>query len=216
MKPFPAKAPHALCLALCLAALISLGGCMSILHSSAPPATTYALHAGPGHAQSQARGVMAVEEPALPAGFETDQIALFLDGGRRLDYYAGARWAAPLDHVLHDVVVASGRGALPKMIVDTPDLNIPTDYRLSVRIDKFAPVYAGAADAPPVLKVAATFTLVRIPQQTVIADFTVERAQPAASNNLGAIAAGMEGLLHGALDEAFGRIAAALPKAPKK
>jgi ABC-type uncharacterized transport system auxiliary subunit len=212
MKPFTAKTP----LAFCLAALLSLGGCMSVLQSSAPAATTYALHAGPEKARSQARGVMAVEEPTLPAGFETDQIALFLDGGRRLDYYAGARWAAPLDHVLHDIVVASGRGALPKMIVDTPDLNIPTDYRLSVRFAKFAPVYAGAADTPPVLKVAATFTLVRIPQQAVLADFTLEQTQAAAANNLGAVAAGLEGLLHGVLDEGFGKIAAALPKAPKK
>jgi ABC-type uncharacterized transport system auxiliary subunit len=195
-------------------AAMLLAGCS--MTSSAPPATTYALHpAAAAVSQNKASGVFSVTEPTLPAGFETDQIALYLDNGRRLDYYAGARWAAPLDQVLQDVLVQSGRNALPGMVVDTPDLNIPTNYKLAVKVNEFAPVYAAGAESSPLLKVSMTFTLVRVPEQKVIADFRLEQSRQMETNSLTAITSGLEAMLQAILGEAYATLAKTMPQSPK-
>jgi len=192
-----------------LLALSSLSGCLALASSEVPP-NTYAIHyrAGAVNIVSPVNihGVLKVQEPDLPPGFETDRIALYLEGGRRLDYYAGAKWPEPLDQVLQDVIVQAGYHALPQMTVDTSDLDVPADYRLAVKVIEFGPVYASGPDSIPHLKTAMIFTLIRLPEQNVIADFTLENGQMAESNNLTAITGGLEDLLRDQLVEAYAKI----------
>ena len=195
-----------------MGAVLPLVGCLSLTSSQKPP-VTYALHAGQDEPSNTSRfGVMLVVKPGLPAGFETEQIGLYLDAGRRFDHYSGARWLAPLDDVLQDAIVQAGRQALPRMIIDTPDINIPADYRLAIKVNEFAPFYKVGTDQVPMLQTSLTFTLVNAVQENVLTDFTIRRKQQAASNNISSVTVGLEELLQSTLSEAYGHIGLRLAK----
>lgn len=193
----------------------ALSAC-SPLKSTAPVPLTYALHPDLKTPQTQSLpgGVMFIARPGVPAGFDTDRIALYMDAGRRLDYYAGARWAGSLDSVLQDVLIRAGRHELPNMIVDSSDLNIPAQYKLAVKINDFAPLYRQGADGLPLLRLSLTFTLVQMPHENVIGDFTLESEMPASDNTVGAITAGLETMLKNILPRAYANIADALENRP--
>lgn len=193
-------------------AFAALAAC-SPLKSTVPVPLTYALHPDFSTPQTQSlpEGVLFVSRPGLPAGFDTDRIALYMDGGRRIDYYAGARWAEPLDIVLQDVLVRAGRHELPRMVIDSPDLNIPAQYKLAVKMNDFAPLYERGAEGLPLLRLSMTFTLVQMPHENVISDFTLHSEMRAGDNTVGAITAGLEIMLKGVLPRAYANIAEALP-----
>ena len=195
-------------------AVVALAAC-SPLKSTAPVPLTYALHPDltTPQTQSHSDGVLFVSRPGLPAGFDTDRIALYMDGGRRIDYYAGARWAEALDIVLQDVLVRAGRHELPNMIIDSPDLNIPAQYKLAVKVNDFAPLYEQGASGLPLLRLSMTFTLVQMPRENVISDFTLQSEMRAGDNTVSAVAAGLEAMLKGVLPRAYANIAEALPVA---
>lgn len=190
--------------------LFALAGCQG-LTSSKKPVLLYNLNYTGGEvASAETTGILAVGEPMLPAGMETDRIALYLDDGRRIDYYAEAAWADSLEDVLQDVIVRAGRAALPNMVVDSPRLQVPANYRLAVKILDFAPLYRTGAEDLPDLKVAVNFTLVHLPEKRVVADFTLENSQPATENALPAIAGGLESLMNGILTAAFEKVVLAV------
>lgn len=199
-----------LCLTLCL---FSLSGCLA-LTSSAPPVTTYVLHASRISPDADndhgPAGILRIENPVLPAGLDSDRIALYTADGRRLDYYAGAKWPAALNSILQDVMIEEGRKALPRMVIDTPDLNVAADYRLAVRIIDFAPVYRDDTAAIPFLNVRANFTLIRLPGNNVILDFTLENGQPATANSLTAVTTGLEALFQQMMQQAYGSLGEAM------
>lgn len=192
-------------------AALGMAGC-SPLKSSVPAPLTYTL--SPALSEPQTRdlptGVLYVMAPSLPSGFDTDRVALFMDGGRRIDYYAGARWAEPLERVLQNAMVRAGRHELPGMIVDTPDLSIPVHYKMAVKVNDFSPVYAGAPDQPPLLKLSMTFTLVSTPHEDVLMDFTLESSARAQDNSVSAVTAGLENLLQTILPRAYSNVADAV------
>ena len=195
-----------LCLTACL---FALSGCLA-LTSSAPPVTTYVLHASriapdadSSHGPS---GILRIEEPVLPAGLDSDRIALYTADGRRLDFYASAKWPAPLNAVLQDVMIEEGRKALPRMVIDTPDLNVTANYKLAVRVIDFAPVYRDDTTASPFLKVSANFTLIRLPENSIVLDFTLESGQPATANSLTAVTTGLETQFQQMMQQAYGSI----------
>lgn len=196
--------------------LLCLTGC-SALAPTRPPVTIYALHPSlPQQTErdSEPHGVLRIEEPVLPAGLDTDRIALFMAEGRQFDYYAGAKWPAPLDHVLQDVIISEARNALPGMTIDTPELNVAANYKLGVRVRDFSPFYQGGPETMPFLKVAATFTLIRLPENIVIDDFTLESGQAAQSNSLTAITSDLESLLQTMMKKAFNQMAPDLDTKP--
>lgn len=191
------------------AGLLALTACQGLTSSKKPTALYNLRYTGAEIASMDMAGIMVVGEPMLPSGMETDRIALHLDNGRRLDYYADAAWAESLEDVLQDVVVQAGRSALPNMLVDTPRLNVPANYRLTTKVLDFMPVYRATPAETPALKVAVNFTLVHLPEKRVVTDFMLENGQMAADNSMPAIAGGLEGLMNGVLSAAFEKIAAA-------
>ena len=193
-------------------ALTGLSGCFALTSTEAPPSTytmQYKASGSPAPA-TDIQGVLTVPEPDMPAGLETERIALNLSGGRQLDYYAGARWPEPLDHIMQDIIIQGGRNNLPQMVIDTPDIDLPANYKLAVKVNEFAPVYAGGPDGLPQLKAAFTFTLIQLPEHIVVTDFTLENSQQAKSNDLTAITSGLESLLQAMLTEAYGQIGAVI------
>jgi hypothetical protein len=65
----------------------------------------------------------------------------------------------------------------------------------------------------PDLYAALHFTLVSLPGETVVADFTVAEQAPAASGSLTDITAGLESLLQKVTQQAFDRVGADMPDA---
>ena len=192
--------------------VLALAGCQGLTSSKKPVSIYNLRYTGAETAAMETAGVpgvMVISEPMLPAGLETDRIALYLDQGRRLDYYADASWAESLEDVLQDVIVQAGRAALPQMVVDSPRLNVPANYRLAVNVLDFTPVYSAAPESAPDLKVAVNFTLVHLPEKLIISDFTLENGRAATANNLPAVAAGLEELMNSILTAGFEKVAEA-------
>lgn len=193
--------------AVALTGVLSLTACSSLLQSTEPPPAIYVLHPRTeSRSQNSYSGVMQVMPPDVPGGFDTDRIALYWDNGRRLDYYSGAKWPERLDSVLQDFIIRSARATYPGMTVASPEMDLPSRYRLAVKILEFQPVYAGQPSGIPTLHGALEFTLVSLPGEKPVADFTIGDSKPAASDNLSGITAGMESLMQSLLSQGFERL----------
>jgi len=187
---------------------LPLGACAA-LKSSLPPTTIYALHAGPLKQQKKtAAHIISIAEPEVPAGFDTERIALYLYGGQRMDYYANLAWPEHLGRVLQDVIVQSAASA-PNLMAVTPESGIPASYNLFVKVNDFEPVYASGAENPPQLKVSMSFRLVSA-QGEVLLNTTLSSEKPAGMNTQAAIIAGLEKLLQENAARAFREISHAL------
>lgn len=181
----------------------ALCACSPSFKSAQPPATVYAIHAETAAmSESGKASVVVIPEPVVPAGFETGKIAVYLDGGRRMDYAAGAIWPAPLAKMLQEFSVQSARG-VPGVLAATPESGMPAAWRLNVIVNDFAPVY-GAGDSPE-LRVSLTFMLVSLRNDRVADSFTLSRSAQSA-HSLSAIVTGMESLLREMMAEAFARL----------
>ncbi len=195
-----------------LALACGLAGC-SALKSTAPPPTMYALHATTADAAepSKTRPVILLPEPDVPAGFDTDRIALYLDNGRRMDFYAGAQWPDHLAKVLQGVILQTA-AAQTAFTTVSPDMPARAAYRLQVRALDFEPVYAGGAAAAPQLKVTLNFRLLSLESDKIIMDTTYPETVAASANTQSAVVAGLEELLQKAVASGYDDVAAALPK----
>ena len=192
---------------------LALTGCLSLPSSGAKDASSiYTLRASasasaaaaaktPTPAQARGREVVVVPKPELPAGLGTERIALYLQEGRKLDYYADAKWSARLDDLLQDYVIQRAKQDLPGKVVGTPDLAPSARYRLALKVTDFGPVYADMADKAPRLDVALTATVIALPGETVKTQFTVKKSSAASANSLTAITNELGTLLASATDE---------------
>ncbi len=188
-----------------------LTGCAGggILTSTEPPQTIYALRAAESTGSAQNAGparVVEIAKPNLPPGFETDRIALYMDSGRTLDYYSGARWPDILDAVIQDFTRRTATNTLPYVVATLPNQNQYADYRLNIKLNEFQPVYGSGSSAPPELVVDAEFTLVALPSEKIVQSFRLAKRNVAPSNNLEAIAGGLEEILRQIQGEAFARL----------
>jgi len=199
--------------------LLATSGCSSVLKDKTPPPTIYALHAAPAEAPALPHGkkppIISLAEPNLPAGFDTDRIALYLAGGRQLDYLAGAQWPEHLGKVLQNMLIASAPtgGALT---VVPPDTATQPDYRLLVTMLDFAPTYAGDAKSAPEIKVTANFRLVSLDTDKIVLDTTFTAHNAAAANSQTAIVAGLEALTQQVVAEAYNDVVKVAKPARKK
>jgi ABC-type uncharacterized transport system auxiliary subunit len=199
--------------ALLLLSSLALSGCISVGGASSknePAPSVYTLHVtaakvNPGTLHKSA--VIVVPTPEVPAGFGTDKIALSFEEDHRLDYYAGAKWSARLDDLLQDFIIQTMRRALPGVTVGTPDLGASAQYRLTVQVVDFQPVYPKTADTAPRLDVALTLTLAALPGGAVKTSISLKRSAQASANTQTAVTTGMEQLLQSVMDEGSQKIA---------
>lgn len=209
---------------LSLAALLTLGlalaGCSSI-YKRPPAPVVYQLQAASQPLMAQPPSLPAntrleVSLPTVPAGYDRERIALSLDNGRRLDYYAGARWAADLPLVAQDAITKSLLLSLPGAHIDTAEHMTRPSHRLRVDVISFAPVYTGAATTTPQVRVALRLVLTRLGDQAVLADVTLANTQMPAANTLGAVTGALETGLHQVLRDAMPRLSGALAATPRR
>ncbi len=186
----------------------ALAGCSSLLTSSEPPPAIYVLHPGLKDSTQPAfpPAVLEIAAPEVPAGFDVDKIALYWNQGRRLDYYAAAKWPAPLDKLLQGFISQSAAHALAGITVVTPGADVPARFRLAVKALELQPVYKGGPSGTPDLYAALHFTLIGLPDEKVIDDFTVAENAPAASGDLTAVIGGLEALLQKIMGQAIARL----------
>ncbi|MDE1153659.1 MAG: ABC-type transport auxiliary lipoprotein family protein [Micavibrio sp.] len=205
--------------AVALAAFLPLAGCANALKSDLPAPTVYTLHAsaqdGEAKAQPHKAKVLSIAEPAMPAGFDSNRIALYLDGGRRMDYYANAVWADVLSKVMQDVLLQSAADHTAFAAVPT-DAGTMVSHRLLVKVLDFEPVYSGEAKDVPMLKVSINFRLVSVSNDKIILDTTVPLAEKATANTQTAIVTGLESLLQKSVDAAYDDVSARLAQHKKK
>lgn len=193
---------------------LMLTGCASqILQSNEPVARIYSLREAKDIAPIALSGkavskTLEIQRPVLPPGFDTARIGMYLENGRRLDYYSGARWASPLDEVLQEFTVQTARKMLPQAIVAAPGQAIDSDFRLQIKINEFQPVYAVNPDQTPLLVAGITFTLLAMPNEKILTSFTIDQSIPAKANTLGSVTEGLEYLLQSVEAKAFETLAA--------
>ncbi len=187
-----------------------MAGCLT-LQSNEPPPATYVLHPRfTDNSQPSPQSISAVMEipaPEVPSGFDTDRIALYWDKGRRLDYYSAAKWPAPLDQLMGDFLIRSASQNLPGATVISPDLSLPAQYRLAVKIMEFQPVYKGEASGIPDLYTSVRFSLVALPEEKILTDFVLSDYTVPSGDDLTAITSGLESALQNLTVKAFDRIA---------
>lgn len=200
--------------------VMTLSSCIG-LPKAQPPAVVYQIQP-PAHAlMAQPPALPAgtrleVPLPGVAAGFDKERIALALDGGRRLDYYAGAKWPAPLPEVLQDVTIASLRHSLPGLSVDDDDNITSPTHRLRMDVQTFAPVYAGGATGLPQVRVNIRFALIRLSDGALLTDQTLGTTMAVQMNNMAQVTAALESGLHRVLADALPRLAAPLAAQGKK
>jgi ABC-type uncharacterized transport system auxiliary subunit len=133
--------------------MLTLSGCGgSLFRSHAPATTTYQLSVAPRAAAAPIAADLSVLTPHVRGGLDNDRIAaLYPD--RRLDYFAVARWSAPLDEMLLDLTLQAFRGTAVLRNVDTDASAFASGYRLELDVVDFQAEYpdirSAAGEAAP-------------------------------------------------------------------
>jgi ABC-type uncharacterized transport system auxiliary subunit len=201
---------HVLTVAL---SLLALTGCSTagILKSNEPQQTTYTLRPLTNSiAETGPVRIVEIPKPEVPPGFGRDRIALYIQNGQKLDYYASARWAAGLDEVLEEFTRRSLTTSLPYVVTVTPAQSLDANFRLEVKVNEFEPVYSGEFSAPPILRANIEYTLIRLPEEILTTSFTLSHTQPASSARLDIIIEDLETMLKSNQEEAFRKLAPSL------
>ncbi|HEX4025519.1 MAG TPA: ABC-type transport auxiliary lipoprotein family protein [Steroidobacteraceae bacterium] len=196
------------------------GGCVSLLHSTQPLQQEYVLTAPlPSSAAESAPGTAAAATlQVLPllagAGLGTDGIAV-MRPGQRLDYYSGARWAAPAPAMLQTLAIQALRGQGRFALIEPDGGPFDAHYVLNLELTHFEADYAGAG--PPTVRVALVCTLGRRATRRVVATFTASSAVTADADRMQAVVAAFERATGAALAQLAAQLvppAEAAPAAP--
>lgn len=184
-----------------------LGGCSTMLVSKEPQQTIYslrpALEEQSDIPQTKLARVIEIPRPSVPPGMERNRIALYMNDGQKLDYFASALWAAPLEDVLQNFTRRTATSVLPYVVAVTPDQNLDANYRLQIKVNEFQPVYGGNIDVAPLLKANIEFTLISMPADKIVSSFTLSQQRQLENNRLDLIVAGLESMLQDIEREAF-------------
>ena len=193
-----------------LLALALLAGCGS-LKSTEPQQTIYSLRPLPATEQEGLNvmglaRVIEIMKPTMPPGMERDRIALYLNNGSKLDYYAGYRWSSTLDEVIQNFTRRTAANTLPNVVAVISEQAVDAQFRLQMKVNEFQPVYAGEATDNPRLITNIEFTLISLPDEKILTSFTMGREGTATSNRLDVITAGLEKMLQDIEKDAFTRL----------
>jgi cholesterol transport system auxiliary component len=183
-----------------VALLPLLAGCGGLL--SSPPqrqlyrvTPSFAFPAGLPHSSAQ----LLVTAPLAPAGLDSRRMALST-APVSLDYYADGEWADRTPFLVQDALVEGFEksGTLPAVAPDRGGLS--ADFVLDTSVDDFTAHY-DSPTAPPMIRVALTAKLVRMPERKIIAHTSVVREQRAAANTLPEVVRAFDAALGGAVPQ---------------
>lgn len=187
-----------------------LSGCGGLLQSHAKPEQTYILRspaaasAPPATAGSSGstgsdntaaataapRPSLRVGRPTAAPGLETAHIML-VQSNHRMNFYNGSRWAAAVPELVESLAVETLRGSGDWSSVQDSSSLFPSEYLLSITVQRFEADYTAEGTAP-VVHVVFHCTVGRREGRDVIATFTASGEEPAAENRLGVVVAAFE------------------------
>jgi cholesterol transport system auxiliary component len=161
------------------------------LRSKDEPDRTYLLRAAPATGTAALPGVLAVLQPAVQPGFDTDRI-LLTRAGQELDHFAASRWGDSLPRVIAALAVQSlaGGGGFAH-VLEAGRPAVASDYELLLTVRHFEAAY-GAAGAAPVIQVEFNCTLTAGVPRRVLGRCDASASQPASDNRMSAIVAAIE------------------------
>lgn len=194
--------------------MLSLSACSpsSFLKSDEPRQTTYSLRSSPQETSSFSgpAKIIQISKPILPSGFDGSRIALYMDEGRKLDYYAAAEWPGPLDSVIEEFTHSVLTATLPSIITINNTESVNADYRLQLNVIDFQPIYGTTPEAPPKLLTKIKFTLIMLPSEHIVNTFTLNRNDIASSSRRDVIISELQSQLQSVETEAFIKMAPSL------
>ena len=173
-----------------------LTACVSLPEGQAPP-QRYVLRPLAAGQGPPLPARIEVAEPRLPPGLASDRVAV-LHGERRLDHFAGARWAAPLPGLLQDFFADSVENRLGAAAWG----EVPARYRLVTAVRDFQAEYRQGPGSPPTVRVTVVAVLWdRARGEAVLRQRSAD-SRKVSANRLGAVTGALEDLLR----EATGRL----------
>jgi cholesterol transport system auxiliary component len=213
----PAAAPQRRPWLAILLPWLLLAGCSGGLKSNLPAAQIYLLRpvsapaaAVPGAgATGPAAGNVQVMLPLASAGLATDRIVV-LRSGERLDYYSGARWAAPTPAMLQMLVIDALRASNRFAMVESDSGPFSAEYVLTLELRHFEAEYS--ASGSPTVHVALDASLGRRGHRDVIISCSADSQVKADADRMQAVVAAFEQATGDALAQLAARISP--PPAP--
>ncbi len=175
-------------------------GCVSGLHSNQIAQQEYVLTlpaaaaapAATGAAPAAGTGAPATLQVLLPeaaAGLGSNRIAV-IRPGQRLDYYAGARWAAPAPGMLQTLAIEALRRQGRFTLVEPDGGPFDARYVLNLELTHFEANYSGAG--PPTVRVVLVCTLGRRSAHSAATSFTARAVVMAQADHMQAVVAAFE------------------------
>jgi cholesterol transport system auxiliary component len=189
-----------------------MGGCAGLLESREPAAVIYLLRptVTPMAMSVDAR-TLQVQRVSHYPGYETDRI-LLTRPERRLDVYAGSRWAEALPKVVEAMVLDALRTGGGFAAVHDSLAPYASDHVLRLTIRRFEAEYADLSAAPRV-RVAFEASLGRRLERSASQNFSIETTAAARSNRMSDIVAAFEEASAEALQRLLEETQAARPAA---
>jgi len=170
---------------------VVLGACSGLLESDSPVLHAYVLKPPEVPAIERVLAqTVGVPRPFANPGLDTDRIIL-VTPDRRLDFFSGARWAAPATEVVGAMTVDALRSSGAFGGVQGDAALFPADYFLQLNLRHFEAQYAQAGGVPEV-RVTIDATLGRRLNRAVVSTFTAESIVAADGNRLSAVVAAFE------------------------
>lgn len=188
---------------------VSLGaaaGCTNLFHSDAKPEQTYVLRAPragePGAdgtaaaatpAASRPAGVLAplqVVHPLAGPGLDGPHIIL-VQADRRMNFYLGSRWPAPLPDMVEALAVETLRASGEWQSVQDSGSPFTSEYLLSISIRRFEADYTRARGAPQV-EVVLDCTLGARSGRELVTSFVAAGSAAAAGDRMSEVVAAFE------------------------
>lgn len=198
---------------------LGLGGCSSLLHSTAPPVQVYTLTAGaesPGGAAERDRAAarsLRVAHPLAAPGLGTSQIVL-LQPDHRMSVYAASAWAADAPALVESLAAQTLRTSGEWGSVEDAESPFPSDYLLQISIRRFDADYSAGTDAPPTVHVTLDCALGAADGRDVLASFVAAGSATAGANKLSEVVAAFQQATDHALASMSAQAAAALRAIP--
>ncbi|HMD75125.1 MAG TPA: ABC-type transport auxiliary lipoprotein family protein [Steroidobacteraceae bacterium] len=195
-----------------LAAAAALVACGSVFSSKLPAPSLYLLSAHAGTPGPAIAADLNIFKPQVRAGLDTDRIAV-LYPDRRLDYYAAARWSAPLDTLIQDLAVQSFRAQANLRSVSGDASPFSAGYWLEIEVTDFQAEYL-PGEANPTIHVHFSALFGKAADRGIIDRFEANATRRASDNRLTAIVAAYEDAADAALAEVVADTAGALSASP--
>lgn len=198
-----------------LSIMLLAAGCSGGLHSDGPPVQIYVLRATgsvqPANTGSSTGPTVQLPHPSADPGLATELIPL-VRSDRRMDYYAGSRWAAELPDVIETLAIDTLRASGAWGAVHESPSPFISEYVLQIDIRRFEADYTDGGVAPKV-HVVLDCTLARRVGRELVANFVAEGAAEASENRLGPVVAAFEQAANTALATLAERSAVAVKTA---